>query len=238
MTNPGSDKPDKTPDLAAAAKQLWFAAKAKAKEVGQKATEAAKDLQAKAQQSQSVTSQSGSASSTTSPAGEANPTAPASAGQSAPKLTKQQKRGCLGCLGVLVVLAICGGLGQFFFGPTGLRDIQVNGSEGTLTVEVATITGKEAAARRICEAIYWAAKKYPKLERIAVTVMIRGTGGWEDKYGKNLGDTLEMGAFEVTDLDEVRKYRDAETYGYSNEAAYVYKIQRLRHAEHLDGGIF
>lgn len=48
MTNPEGKKPSDQPDLGKAARDLWTAAKVKAKEVGGKAAEKAKDLGAKA----------------------------------------------------------------------------------------------------------------------------------------------------------------------------------------------
>lgn len=49
MTDPESNNPGKQPDLGKAARDLWDATRAKAKELGGRAAEAAKDLQPKAQ---------------------------------------------------------------------------------------------------------------------------------------------------------------------------------------------
>jgi len=233
-------QPEQQSDLGKAAKDFWAAAKAKAQDLGGKAKQAATDYQAQAKE-RAEASRARLAGATLNDSvaeplkdgTEPNATPETSDKPVPKKATWLAGGGCLALVSMCLICGVCGGIGQFFWGPIGTKGLSVDGSDGSLQVEVSTFGGMSLASHTVAESVYWAAKKHPEMDRLRVTVELTTPGGWQDKYGEDRGRTIEMGSFTVTDLDEVRRYKDGSNYGFSNEAKYVHELRRLRNSHHL-----
>ncbi len=254
--------PPNQPDLGKAAKDLWTAAKTKAKELGGKAAETAKDVGAKAATAAKdvgakAAQQAKDLQATSQPS--KDPTSPASSikdkaldvWRRAPTLVVVCGLGLLLCSSCCV----CTGLFSLLSGSRGTpmanshetpskagtsgKDPKRNArsDKGELTVEInKNFQTMELAAWKIAEEVYRAATKRPELTTLKVKVVLSAFGGFKDRYGNPIGATLEMGSFDVSDLDDVRKFRNADTYRYDeyNVARYTTELERLEYSHLIE----
>lgn len=120
----------------------------------------------------------------------------------------------------LILLMIIGGISACS-GP----EVSVSGDTGTIGHNIiSTYTAKDAAYPLAAD-VYSAATEHPDLRQIVVNCRLVVPGGVSDKYGKSINGPLIMGSITVSDLDEVRRYKDELAY----ERQYVdwYKLQIL-----------
>jgi hypothetical protein len=83
------------------------------------------------------------------------------------------------------------------------------------------------AAQTVAEEVYnkaWWNKSASKAE---VILSLNVLGGISDKYGNALSNPCPMGVLVIDDLDEVRKYRDADAYKLSSAITQFY-MAKLR----------
>ncbi len=110
-------------------------------------------------------------------------------------------------------------------GPTGKVVDGVAITEKTAVYQSSpSLLGYEAA-----QAIYEIAKERPDVKSVKV-IFYMNPSGVEDKYGKSVKAPLLMGEINELQLDEVRRYRDAEAFAYHAKMRYAALISRMDHA--------
>jgi len=89
-------------------------------------------------------------------------------------------------------------------------------------------------AFNVAKEVYAATKANPTAKKVEVKLKM-SKQGLQDKYGNEWKEDREMGTITISDLDEVRKFKDDGLYA-SNETVkgiYMGKIRRLDYAELL-----
>jgi len=140
-------------------------------------------------------------------------------------------KGCLaGCLTVIVLLVIIGLIMQFV-GPCG---VVIDGDTAMKNITI-SYGDVEIAAWNVAETVYEIAKKYDSINKVVISLYIsKGYGGGLiDKYGNNITEDLHMGTITISDLGEVRKYKNI-SYKFAMEQYFKSEISRLNHAQLLN----
>jgi hypothetical protein len=92
----------------------------------------------------------------------------------------------------------------------------------------------EIVAWNVAETVYKIAKKYDSINKVVISLYIsKGYGGGLiDKYGNYMTEDQYMGTITISDLVEVRKYKNSESYKYNDiiKATYMYQIKSLQYS--------
>lgn len=126
------------------------------------------------------------------------------------------------------ILILCMILGEILGGP----DVVVEGDVGKIKRTVTAYGTIDLVGFEVAGDVYNAAKKYPNLKKIVLTLYM-SPSGLQDKYGKAATEESLMGQIPVSDLDEVRKYESASTYQIRQKESYSNTISLFNHAHIL-----
>jgi len=134
--------------------------------------------------------------------------------------------------GFLTVFFILLGIG-WLMQKVGCNDPNTEIIDGvpTVTIVVSSSDGLKLAAHKIGTGAYATTMKYSDAATEVVVVKMRSFG-LTDEYGYQVKGDLEMGKITVSDLAEVRKYRDENAYAYSDAITlyYMMLIKSMRYA--------
>ncbi|MBI4466319.1 MAG: hypothetical protein HY656_02675 [Acidobacteria bacterium] len=126
-------------------------------------------------------------------------------------------------LSLLIVLSSCG---DFDLEPQPPR-VVVSGQTGTINFTVSSTQTLDLAAWDLSEAVYKAAKAHRELKRLTVNVYMSNIG-LVDEYGNQPATDIAMGSVQIDDLDEVRRYKDKDSYQFSERIHAFYKGELRR----------
>lgn len=139
---------------------------------------------------------------------------------------------CGGAVICVLGLAILGWIFEAAGCTGGKRS--VSGSTGTVEIKVMWGSSADVAGYQAAEDVYRLASKNPHITKVVVKCQMGVADGTVvDKYGNKVRGPLDMGEFEVTDLDEVRRYADVSAYAYRQQHFFTAQIARLENGEYL-----
>ena len=141
---------------------------------------------------------------------------------------KAGTKGCIGCIVVVIILAV---IGSF----VGKPKVKVSGDVAEVKVTLMSTYDLKYAAWEVAKTVYNVAVKNEDIKKIKVTVMM-SSSGLQDNYGKPLDKDLKMGEIMEDDLEDIRKYRDADAYAYNdgNELAYMVFLKNMDYSHLLE----
>ena len=149
----------------------------------------------------------------------------------------KQKAGCfkIGCLGMVIfaVLFVVLGLIVEFINPS----VVIKRDTATIEFIVAGYMNVEYNSAMMAGEVYDTASKHPELKKIVINCTLDGAtrslNKEFDKYGNAIATSNSMGVIEITDLDDVRKYKDHSFYASDKVDFYFLQIKNLRYANLL-----
>lgn len=204
---------NKSPDMAAAAKDLFGAVAGAAKRASSRVREAAETAATQPELVEQPT------------------TIPV-----APKMSRRTMiAASVGGGALLLSCVLCGVIGALIGNaPSGMK---VQGDTVTFPVTLRSTPfgdGSDTAAFEMAQQVWEAAKTHPTAKKCVVKVTM-SKQGVEDKYGKAWEKDEEMGEVVVGNLDEVRKYADSGTYSVNDfvRASFVTQIRGLKYSNLL-----
>lgn len=144
------------------------------------------------------------------------------------KNNKAGTKGCIGCIVVVIILAV---IGSF----VGKPKVKVSGDVAEVKVTLMSTYDLKYAAWEVAKTVYNVAAKNKDIKKIKVTIMM-SSSGLQDNYGKPLDKDLKMGEIMEDDLEDIRKYRDADAYAYNdgNELAYMVFLKNMDYSHLLE----
>ena len=133
--------------------------------------------------------------------------------------SKKFKIGCLSLVLFLVIFVII-----MYFAEKPEIKVEGDFAKSEITFFIDSL---DTAAYQLADLVYSTAKEHPNIKKITVDLKIsKGLGGGlRDKYGNEVSADLEMGQIVISDLDEVRKYREQSIYTSNDENHKFYKDQ-------------
>lgn len=108
------------------------------------------------------------------------------------------------------------------------------GDVGTVQQTISSSYSHKTAGFVIGSEVYRVATKNPGLTRVVVNCELSVAGGLQDKYGNPVKGPYTMGSIGINNLEEVRRYTDADTYAVGNQEWYASQIRGLNYAEFLE----
>ena len=115
------------------------------------------------------------------------------------------------------------------------EEVAVDGVAGAIAHKTLSTLSPHTTGWNVAERVYGIAKEYTQLKSVTVKLFLVVPGGLVDKYGKNVGSEVEMGTVTVSDLDEVRRYVDDNSYAYRNADWYAARITALPYSRLMRG---
>lgn len=141
----------------------------------------------------------------------------------------------IGCLIAFVLML--GGVAIFYHDESkGSGDAVITGTNASWTATVKYLYMEDddkvekLTAPNLAEDVYGFAVAHPAVKSVEITLMVDPAGMLTDKYGHPVKQKIRLGVIEIGDLDDVRKYANADAYQYDNVVIAIYagQINRLR----------
>ena len=108
--------------------------------------------------------------------------------------------------------------------------VSIKGDSGTMKYEILSEYSADLAGWNLAREIYKAATKHDHLKRLDVELELMVPGGVVDRYGNTVQGPLIMGTIVEDDLQEIRRYRDADTYALRNKRVYGLQLLSMEYA--------